>query len=195
MGAGEEFEREEEVLPRKRYFENALSDFVYDMASGANIRHLVDRGYSISQIKEKLDYPAPKERLQESVWRHMLETGLVVLDFSEKCSHDIEVKSRAGFLESVRKIFSEYGEENVYVYCTCEKWIGGGRGSVFKCKSLTSRERDYITELPWPEDDGLCHRLNGKMLEIITELAENGEEIKIVVPDEGMAYSVRCRRK
>lgn len=195
MEAGEEFEREEEVLPRKRYFENALSDFVHDMASGANIRHLVDRGYSISQIKEKLDYPAPKERLQESVWRHMLETGLVILDFSEKYSHNIEVKSRAAFLESIRKIFSEYGEENVYVYCTCEKWIDGGKGSVFKCKSLTSRERDYMTELPWPEDGGLCHRLNGKMLEIVTELAEAGEKIKIVVPDEGMAYNVGCRRK
>ena len=35
---------------RPKYFEAALSDFVFDVAAGGAIRHLVDRGYSVEQM-------------------------------------------------------------------------------------------------------------------------------------------------
>ena len=40
-----------------RYFENALSNFVFDIAGGSVIRHMADKGYTIKRIKERLEYP------------------------------------------------------------------------------------------------------------------------------------------
>ena len=44
----------------ERYFEAALSDFVFDVAAGGAIRHLTDRGYSVEQIMRELSYPVPR---------------------------------------------------------------------------------------------------------------------------------------
>ena len=59
------------------YFQKALSDFVYDMASGGAIRHLADLGFTVRQIQEKLDFPTPYERIQRTVWKHLLDTGVI----------------------------------------------------------------------------------------------------------------------
>lgn len=48
------------------YFQNALSSFVTDAACGGAIRHLVDIGYTLDQIVERLDYPAPGPRYSAS---------------------------------------------------------------------------------------------------------------------------------
>ena len=37
-----------------KYFENALSGFVFDMAAGNAIRHLADKGYTVKRIKNSL---------------------------------------------------------------------------------------------------------------------------------------------
>ena len=66
------------------YFQKALSDFVYDMASGGAIRHLADLGYTVRQIQEKLDFPTPYERIQRTVWKHLLDTGVI---FPESPKH------------------------------------------------------------------------------------------------------------
>lgn len=42
-----------------KYFQDALSDFVYDAASGRAIRHLTDSGYTAAQIMQQLSYPTP----------------------------------------------------------------------------------------------------------------------------------------
>ena len=52
---------------RQKYFDEALSDFVHDAASGGAIRHLVDLGYSLTQIMQALSYPTPRERVQKTV--------------------------------------------------------------------------------------------------------------------------------
>lgn len=61
------------------YFKNALSGFVFESASGAAIRHLADLGYTVKQIMEKLTYPAPYEKIQETVWKHLADTGVLLL--------------------------------------------------------------------------------------------------------------------
>lgn len=45
-----------------RYFENALSNFVFDIAGGNVIRHMADKGYTIKRIKERLEYPVSFEK-------------------------------------------------------------------------------------------------------------------------------------
>ncbi len=46
------------------YFQNALSSFVTDAACGGAVRHLTDIGYTLDQIVDRLDYPAPRAKVQ-----------------------------------------------------------------------------------------------------------------------------------
>lgn len=50
-----------------KYFREALSNFTYDAACGAAIRHLDDIGYTPEQIKERLDYPATMEQINATL--------------------------------------------------------------------------------------------------------------------------------
>ena len=60
------------------YFKNALSDFTFEAANGGAIRHLWDLGYTVQQIRERLAFPASSQRVQECVWKHMLDKGMVL---------------------------------------------------------------------------------------------------------------------
>lgn len=66
-------------MSKQEYFKNALSDFTFEAASGAAIRHLADLGYTAKQIAERLTYPAPYERVQRAVWEHLVDTGVLLL--------------------------------------------------------------------------------------------------------------------
>lgn len=67
-------------MSEQKYFQNALSDFTYEAASGGAIRHLADTGYTVKQISEKLTFPTPYKRVQRTVWQHFLATGVVLLE-------------------------------------------------------------------------------------------------------------------
>lgn len=47
-----------------RFFKKALSDFTFDVSCGAAIRHLMELGYSVEQIHDRLDYPMSIEKIQ-----------------------------------------------------------------------------------------------------------------------------------
>ena len=66
-------------MSEKKYFKNALSDFTFEAASGAAIRHLADLGYTVKQITERLTYPTSYERVQKVVWEHLVNTGVLLL--------------------------------------------------------------------------------------------------------------------
>jgi len=66
-------------MSEKEYFKNALSDFTFEAASGAAIRHLADLGYTVKQITEQLTYPTSYERVQKAVWEHLINTGVLRL--------------------------------------------------------------------------------------------------------------------
>ncbi len=61
-----------------KYFQAALSDFVFETACGGAIRHLADLGYTARQITERLGYPVPYERVREAVTKYFLETGVLL---------------------------------------------------------------------------------------------------------------------
>lgn len=65
-------------MSEQEYFKNALSDFTFEAASGGAIRHLADLGYTVKQITDKLTYPTPYERVQKAVWRHLVDTQVVL---------------------------------------------------------------------------------------------------------------------
>lgn len=66
-------------MSEQDYFRNALSDFTYEAASGGAIRHLADLGYTVKQITEKLTYPTPYERVRKTVWQHLIDTQIVLI--------------------------------------------------------------------------------------------------------------------
>lgn len=67
-------------MSQQDYFRNALSDFTYEAASGAAIRHLADLGCTVRQISDKLTYPTPYERVRRTVWQQLLDTRVVLTE-------------------------------------------------------------------------------------------------------------------
>ncbi len=61
----------------QEYFQAALANFMFDAASGGAIRHLADLGYTAAQIRKRLDFPSPYERIQQAVWEHFLQKGIL----------------------------------------------------------------------------------------------------------------------
>jgi len=62
----------------QQYFNEALSDFMYDMASGGAIRQMATRGYSVDQIMKSLDFPTPRDRVEQTVYRHLRTSGILL---------------------------------------------------------------------------------------------------------------------
>ena len=67
-------------MDENKYFKQALSNFAFETASGGAIRRLSDKGYTVKQITEMLDFPTPYARVQETVWKHMVEKGQILLE-------------------------------------------------------------------------------------------------------------------
>lgn len=170
-------EMQEEKKPR--YFEEALSDFTHDVASGRAIRHLVDLGYTTAQIKERLTYPTPRGRVEQTVYRYMKESGVIRTELprAQEEMRRIVVKDRtiAGLFRVLRAKTEQNGEENSYISCPF--------GTIYRDREermrrllapLTTREREYILGIPW-EMQVVYHRLTSRMMEIGVQLAVNSE--------------------
>lgn len=67
-------------MPENSYFQNALSNFTHEVASGGAIRHLTDLGYTAKQISEQLDFPTPFKRIQKEMWEHLVNTEVILLE-------------------------------------------------------------------------------------------------------------------
>ena len=67
-------------MAENEYFKQALSSFAMDMASGGAIKHLTNQGYTVQQIVNKLDFPTPYEKVQELVWKQLIENGCLLLE-------------------------------------------------------------------------------------------------------------------
>ena len=68
------------AMSEQSFFQNALYNFTYEVASGGAIRHLTDMGYTVKQISERLDFPTPFERVQREVWERLLETEVILVE-------------------------------------------------------------------------------------------------------------------
>lgn len=67
-------------MGENQYFQEALGDFVHEAAYGGAVRHLADRGYTVRQIMERLDFPAPYEKVRRLVWERLKDTGVILAD-------------------------------------------------------------------------------------------------------------------
>lgn len=160
---------------RPKYFEDALSNFVHDMASGGAIRHLVDMGYSIDRIMEQLDYPTSRKRVEKTVYQYMMESGILLdaLPVEEtvmKVSHLNNV-SRPVISQRLREQIQKNDKDSSYMQCPFGRWLQENQTEYLdQLSCLTGREKEYISGVPW-HGDIMYHRLNDRMLEIGIELA------------------------
>ncbi len=58
----------------ENHFAKALKNFTMDAAAGDAIRHLTDKGYTFSQVKESLTFPAPDEYIAQVMWEELIAT-------------------------------------------------------------------------------------------------------------------------
>lgn len=167
------------MAAQQGYFEEALSDFVHDVASSGAIRHLVDSGYSVEQIIEKLDFPTSQERVEKTVYRYMTESGMLLtkLPVEEEAmkKHFLNKQKRGLIRQTLAEHLAVNGEEASYMRCLFGRIMKKDRDMLLKMLSdLTTREREYILGVPWKENV-MYHRLNSRMFEIGVLLAANPE--------------------
>ena len=165
---------------KKGYFEAALSDFVFDVAAGGAIRHLVDRGHSVEQIMKELDYPVPRPRVEKAVYRYLTESGILldkIPDEDEKVHiHLLQEKDSRKLYEAMADNIERYGEKNSYMECPFGMWMKNDEGKLKQVIScLTSREQEYIFGIRW-ERNIMYHRLNERMREIGMKLSGHTNE-------------------
>ncbi len=163
----------------KDYFQQALSDFMFEVSSGGSIRHLADMGYSVEQIQSRLAFPTPRERVERAVRRHLTEAGILLetLALPEEAFHVSVLRARHADQISARfrKLLEQEGEEGAYLECPFGRLAGQEPEKLERLLScLNSREREYLDGIRW-ERPVLYHRLNSRMREIAVKLVLEGE--------------------
>ena len=164
---------------KESYFEAALSDFMFDVAAGGAIRHLVDRGYSVEQIMKRLDYPVPRPKVEKAVYRHLTESGILLHELpkeDEKIKiHMVQEKNKEKLPGILAEHIDKYGEQNSYMECPFGQWMKTDEKKLQQVMaSLSAREREYILGIRW-EYPVMYHRLNSRMREIGIKLAGSAE--------------------
>lgn len=143
-------------MEKKDYFQTALANFTFDVASGGAIRHLADLGYTAAQIKKRLDFPTPFDRIQQTVWEHFLEHRILRLEEPGKA-----------------------GQRENYEYIT--EYDSYGR-KTFRRVTLSSSGDEFIL---WNERT-FSETAYGNPAALLDRLcAENGEETAYVSCDFG----------
>lgn len=144
-------------MSEQEYFEKALSDFTFDVASGGAIRHLADRGYTVAQIMKKLAFPTPYDRVQQTVWKHLLDQGQIT--FAEPAGANPQPQ---------------------YAYVV--DYDAYGRSSF---RRVTIREQD-VKKISWKETRFESRQAGDFLTCLAEKCAENGEESAYVSCDFGL---------
>ena len=146
-------------------FNKALSNFTFGVASKDLICHMAAEGYSVRQIKATADYPVPEKKIAETVWEYYIETGIILLTDGASDPAGKPVIQSDGY-EYVMDIgrFGKRSFRQVKVPkpdIDIEKYVPLDIG-IYKARepglyekllaALDSRQRDYISGLPWPDE-------------------------------------------
>ena len=156
-----------------KIFKKALADFTLDFASGDAIRALADKGYSVSEIHKRLDFPTPVERIRGTVWKHFIDTGVILLDApsaeSQKRVTYEKVQDSLGRI-SFKQVVTEDTELKEYVEIDFGKRIYQNKDAFEKSLEVLSPEdRQYILDLPWPLTN-VWHVKNERIERILKKL-------------------------
>lgn len=138
-------------------FAKALHNFTMDAAAGDAIRHLADRGYSPSQIKDSLTFPAKDEYITAVMWDHFINMRMIVIPVDEKEPDTgiyelVEQRDRYG-RKSFLRVKKESPEEMSF---SAGDYILFDHQKVPESPGETAD--DFIKNLPWPSEPVLMHK-------------------------------------
>ena len=158
----------------KKEFDMALANFVHDFASGGAIRHLADQGYTVTQIKERLDFPTPKERVAQTVWKHFVNTGKISLEEPDAGIHEkvTFVQEYGEFGKPFLRRVTEKVELPDRSFFCCDFGIRKYKdraGFEKVLEVLSEEDRQYILDLPWPVGK-VYHEADERMTRIMNGL-------------------------
>lgn len=161
-----------EKKERQQYFQEALSDFMYDAASGGEIRHFVDLGYSVEQIMKQISFPTARSRVEKTVYRYLCESQMLRKDLlveGFRCKRI--TRSKELTLVSLYQELDRYKGRNseTQSYFECPFGLMKDRGQR-EIANLSKREQDYLLGITW-EHQVMYHILNSRMTEIGAKLA------------------------
>ncbi len=124
-----------EFVGENQYFQKALGDFVQEAAYGGAVRHLTDKGYTVKQIMEQLDFPAPYEKVRQAVWERLRDTGVILLQEPGKDARE----EKASYV----KEYDRYGKitfrrvpgsrEEAAPICWKEHSLAAGKAELMVC--------------------------------------------------------------
>ncbi|MDE7298879.1 MAG: hypothetical protein K2N94_08625 [Lachnospiraceae bacterium] len=186
-------------MPEQEYFRQALADFAFDAAGGDAVRHLADLGYTVRQITERLTFPLPCGKVGEIVWKHLVDTGIVLLEEPGN--------GRGRTAGTYVKEYDAYGRQSFRFSPAADSGLTGGEGKIvfreveFSCAEQERQSREHSGSTP-----GRRRRLtggegrempcapgnipNGREKELlaclVAKCAENGEEASYISCDFGM---------
>lgn len=103
-------------MDETNYFQNALSGFTTEVACGGAVRHLTDIGYTLDQIVDRLDYPAPRAKVQRIMMAYLYESHVLLREEpSEKLfalREQFVQEQNAYGRRSLRKIGIDYNSQD-----------------------------------------------------------------------------------
>ena len=161
------------------YFQRALSDFVYAVASGGAIRHLADLGYTVKQIQEKLAFPTPYERIRNTVWKHLLDTGVIFRENPAGAEEKVEYVreynqyGKASFRRVTMPVSPSESRESCLLCCFGPLKMKDPERFKEVLGALEREQAEYIEGLPWGTER-VFYRPNRRMLDIYHALARAG---------------------
>lgn len=138
------------------YFKRALSDFAYDAACGAQIRHLAELGYTVPQMMEELDFSIPFEKVRKTATEHLRKTGILLLE-----RPDIASPLKTTFI----KEYDRYGRPSF--------------------RRVVEKEAD-TSEVQWQEHTYSLDEPEGMRSFLNRKIEENGEESSYISCDFGL---------
>ena len=154
-------------MDKPEYFETALSNFVTDAACGGAVRHLTDIGYTLDQMVDRLDYPAPRAKVQRIMMAYLYESRVLLREEpSEKLfeaqTQFVQEQDAYG-RRSMRKVNADHNSQNNVTNVPNLTMLSG--------REKTSRSQGFL----WKESV-YDPRRDGKLTELLHRKCEkNGE--------------------
>ena len=137
-----------------KYYNQALSNFVGDFANGGAIRALCDKGYTISEIKERLDFPMSKETVAKYVWQHYIDIGRISLALPNHNHEIVEYVQDVDTLgrKSMRRVVTKVPNDRQYEICDYGKRKYQDKKTLSQDLSKIYEDKivEHILTLPWP---------------------------------------------
>ena len=156
-----------------REFNSALTDFSFDVACGAAIRHLADLEFTVLEIRKRLSFPVSERQIGQAVWKHYVDKGIILTKTPEDCVNEKKITYIACKGEYGRTYFKQITKEqpvyypNDYVKCDFGKLLYKDKDAfIKKIVALEKRDQDYLLSIPWPLQQ-VWHLKNDRFLRIM----------------------------